>query len=241
MRRALGFYHQGEPRDTEGLPPGYYRRKDGIICSFGSSADSTSEKSERYKYKPGAPSREPSTELVCSDGISDARRSISTWGAARNTSRGAFDETKRVIDVSISRPKNATSKTDSILDTFVQSFEDHIENIRVGLHFGNSTRASGEEIPCQSSASYSVRRGKMNSDRDFDLDSNVYDDSTITTKDSGIDRTWAVIDMATLGAEDRNDFMVATDGDIEPRATTKEDEDNSLLLLHRYEDMHVDR
>ena len=38
-----------EPKDMEGLPPGFYRRKDGVILSFDSSADSSSELYRRYE------------------------------------------------------------------------------------------------------------------------------------------------------------------------------------------------
>jgi hypothetical protein len=158
--------------------------------------------------------------------------------------------------------KEENQRNESLVATFVRSFEEQIEQFRTGFPLTGAedrekerdrkerAKARESSVSSKNSNSSSIRRAKVKGyehqkslipategkpllSREWELDSDTheYDDSTITTRESQMKNRKAIIEM--------NPHELDADGRLDPPAPTprtKEDAENSLLLLQRYKE-----
>jgi hypothetical protein len=162
------YLRTGSP-DTEGLPAGFYRRKDGVIQSFGSSKDSSSKRSPRYtnEIKSHDLQEQETAEINGTES-----RTIDPGNSKDSTKYGTpmawLPDSSIVVESTVSDTNNESTlptfndetmiptevdnnKDDNkgLVSSLVRSFEDTINEFRTGLRRSVGTQAVDDQNKTQ--------------------------------------------------------------------------------------------
>lgn len=189
---------EAKTRDTEGLPPGFYRRTDGVIFSFDSSSAGGSRVSRaRYDSSFQMGNEEE-------DGNSTLGTSAQKWNPP--TGKGAR-ESKMATMAIISPPQVRRKKEVPSIDSSVRRAKSIKMNgnsaksasVTNSSFRGTKIGSSKSKGPYSHSLLDEIRvEGTTLGDDSFSYTTQTYDDSTITTRDSGIAKLKALVDLSRM-------------------------------------------
>lgn len=261
-KKSNQHYSDEDQPDTEGLPTGFYRRKDGVIQSFGSSNSSSSKNNSRYTkeiliQQDRESSRNDNNTKGEGNQSIDAEKSIDS--TKYGTPMAWLPESNSIVASTVSSTNNdstlqtdnnestlqseAESTNNGFVSAIVQSFEETMNEFRTGIRRKKSKeieRAKDASSVSTASTPSSIRRAKVKSTaaaeaaaiamrssrpsqshippvpRGWEFDpkshpsfseSEGYDDSTITTKESRMPTNRAIVDVSRLPEEERPEYL----------------------------------